>query len=87
MVGERDQTSRPRRFGFVLGLVRMDAHRVPDVGMRLGDRLDRRSSDDSLSQMVTIRPTPAARARVDHRLAVGVELRRVQVHVAVDQHG
>ena len=69
----------------VLGFVRMRADRVPDVGVRLGDGADGREAADAVAdghhQADAGRPRPR-----DHRLAVGVELRRVQVDVAVDQH-
>ena len=45
------------------------------------------SKFDSRSQIVTIIPTPDASRPRDHRLAVLVVLRRVEVDVGVDQHG
>ena len=37
-------------------------------------------------EMVTISPTPAARARVEHRVEIGAELGKIEMAVAVDQH-
>ena len=66
-------------------LVRVNADAVPDVGVPLRERLDLRERGQSVADR-----HHALHARLpgalDHGLPVGVELRRVQVHVAVDQH-
>ena len=78
--------SSARKVRVFLGFVRVGADRAPDVRHAPWPRRGRRRSCETWSQMLTIRPTPAARARAITSSRSSSNCGRVQVDVAVDQH-
>ena len=76
---------RRRQVRCVLGLVWMDSDRAPDVVVRHGDPMGRLEGGQLVGDFD--HQTNARLARPgDDGVPVLVELRRVQVHMAVDQH-
>ena len=64
----------------------MGADRAVDVGKALGDR-DELGVLRTRVEIVTMRPTPAARARADDGVELVGEVRKIEMAMAVDQHG
>ena len=76
---------RRRQVRRILGLVRMDPDRAPDVVMRHGDLMGRLEGGQLVRNLDHQPDARLARPR-DNGVPILVELGRVQVHMAVDQH-
>ncbi len=84
MRGERGQFGG-RRPGVIGCLVRMGADRAPDVVMRLGNRAHRRKLVEP-GRDRQHRPDPGRAGASNHRLALGREIRKIEMAMTVDQH-
>ena len=81
---QRDQLAR-REFRMIGRLMRMGPDRAPDPVMRLGDRPHRRELVEAGADRQH-RADPGGAGARDHRVALGGEIRKIEMAMAVDQH-
>ncbi len=84
MRGEHAEFGR-RRIGVIGGFVRMGADRAPDIVICLGNRAHCRKRVEPGADRQH-RPDPSLSGAADHRLALGREIGKVEMAMAVDQH-
>ena len=84
MAGEADQCGG-RRSRLALHMMRMDADRAPDRGVRLGERADAGEPGHARADRLHDADSCAGRTFEDG-IEIWAEVRKIEVAMAVDQH-